>query len=154
MREEWRSIPGASCYSVSTEGRVRREKTQRILKPVARPDGYFQVSLGRGRNRLVQHLVLDAFRGPRGEGQEARHTPDPDPANNSLANLQWGTRSENEQDKRASGTYESSRPRSAHVDAAVPAVLSLGHLSERRAAEAAGVSPTTVRRIRRGERCI
>lgn len=69
--------------------------------------GYPVVGLWTGnvRNlRLVHHLVLEAFVGPRPPNHEARHFPDATRTNVRLANLAWGTRAENEADKRAQGS--------------------------------------------------
>ena len=47
---------------------------------------------------MVHRLVLMAFVGLPGDGQECRHL-DGNPANNELVNLAWGTHKENEKDK-------------------------------------------------------
>jgi hypothetical protein len=52
----------------------------------------------------VHHLVLEAFVGPRGDGEEARHL-DGHRDNAALSNLSWGTAKENTADKRNHGTY-------------------------------------------------
>jgi uncharacterized protein (DUF433 family) len=68
--------------------------------------GYPMVTLSRpGRQqepRLVHHLVLEAFVGPRPDGMEALHGP-AGKLDASLANLHWGTRSENMRDKTRDG---------------------------------------------------
>jgi hypothetical protein len=85
--EIWRPIPFAPGYSVSTWGRLLTFKRRG----------------GAGGSRIVEegrnHLVLEAFLGPRPEGMECRHL-DGDRANCRLDNLRWGTHSENERDKR------------------------------------------------------
>ncbi len=62
--------------------------------------GYQRVSIRpqHGPKRLwprVHTLVLEAFVGRRPKGHVVCHFPDPDPHNNRLENLQWGTHAEN-----------------------------------------------------------
>lgn len=59
----------------------------------------------KGQKFQVHKLVLLAFVGPPPDGMDqVRHFPDPDPTNNNLSNLQWGTQAENEADKVVHGT--------------------------------------------------
>lgn len=67
-------------------------------------NGFARVSLGRGKTRYVGALVLETFVGPRPNGHECCHFPDPDPANCALDNLRWGTSAENTADQRAHGS--------------------------------------------------
>lgn len=53
---------------------------------------------GKCNTHLVHDLILETFVGPKPIGMEGRHW-DGDKANNSLGNLCWGTRSQNEADK-------------------------------------------------------
>jgi hypothetical protein len=64
--------------------------------------GYLKVNLdvgGKNVARCVHQLVLEAFVGPKPEGQEGCHFPDPDKSNNSVANLRWDTHLENVRDR-------------------------------------------------------
>ncbi len=63
-------------------------------------------NVGRGKSKrfLVHRLVLEAFVGLCPPGMQCRHFPDPDPRNNWVGNLQWGSQSENEADKFVHGT--------------------------------------------------
>lgn len=120
MSEKWRPIPGwDEFYEVSGLGRVRtierrawcprgagfwRTVPAKVLKPLP-ARGYYRVALcrdGRREWRLVHHLVLLAFVGPRPDGLEACHYDD-DPANNNLGNLRWDTRSANHLDRTRNG---------------------------------------------------
>src|SRR5579859_7097975 len=111
MREIWRPVVGfKGSYEVSNLGRVRsidrivishrreglvkRKFKGKMLKPGPCRSGHLTVCLQRGKSRLVHHLVLEAFVGPRPRGQEGRHLDDT-PKNNVLSNLCWGTRSQN-----------------------------------------------------------
>lgn len=117
MSEEWRTIPGFSDYAVSSEGRVKRSAPDRygrncgmILKPVARPDGYSQVTLHRDARqqvRLIHRIVCEAFHAPSpGDSYHAAHS-DGNRANNRANNLRWATASDNNADKIWHGTIRS-----------------------------------------------
>lgn len=115
--EKWSEIPGyEGRYEASDHGRVRslarrdgrgRRIRARILSTYTRASGHQTVKVckdGACGPAAVHRLVLMAFVGLPGEGQEALHW-DGDPANNSLANLRWGTRSENLRDSVRQGTH-------------------------------------------------
>ena len=128
MSETWRQIPGfEGRYEVSDLGRVRsldravqtsngqvRRYKGMLLSPGRQNDfGHVTVMLGRdGGSRCVHELVLLAFVGPPGEGQECRHL-DGDGANNRLGNLCWGSKSQNGKDvtrmNRRRFTYEQAK---------------------------------------------
>ena len=108
-RVQWETIPGCGNYEVSEDGQVRRARggrgtwAGRLLRqdgggrhPYLRVRIYQQAHLTRIR---VHTAVLLAFVGPRPPGQECRHL-DGNPLNNQIANLTWGTPSENAADKR------------------------------------------------------
>lgn len=114
MAEIWVEV--APGYETPSEGRVRsvdrvlrtwggvsRSYPGRILKPWKGSSGYLQVYLGRGRPRMIHHLVLQAFHGDRPEGYEGRHL-NGDPLDNRACNLKWSTHRENEEDKKVHGT--------------------------------------------------
>lgn len=124
--EIWAPIPGfEDCYAVSTCGRARsldrivphgrgaahRAIRERKLRIITNKDGYQYVNLyqnGRPRHRLIHHLVLETFIGPRPPETEGCHW-DRDPANNHVSNLRWGTKSENNSDKIRHGTHHHTR---------------------------------------------
>ena len=104
-------------YEVSDLGRIRslpRETNSgrrggRLLPVRLNENGYPVVALsnrsaGRLVRRYVHHLVLEAFVGPRPDGMNANHDPDPSPSNCSLANLRWDTQLSNIRDKLKHGT--------------------------------------------------
>jgi hypothetical protein len=123
MKEEWRPVVGLEgAYEVSNFGRVRsldriirhgrgkalRQIRGRMLRQGRMKSGHFVVAVvGRKTKRnetsLVHHLVLEAFKGPRPQGQECLHG-DGDPTNNHIDNLRWGTRQENVDDAKRHGT--------------------------------------------------
>jgi hypothetical protein len=124
MSERWLPVVGhEGAYEVSDQGRVR--SLDRIVLRGGRPmkrrggilagwtskRGYHVVRLGRGRDRYVHHLVLEAFVGARGPGEECCHGLG-GPLDNRLENLRWGTSADNKRDQVLHGTH--SRVRRTH----------------------------------------
>jgi hypothetical protein len=115
--EEWRDVPGREGYEVSSWGNMRswnasrgRRKEPRPMKPwIQKRGGYPAVKLGGGgQNVTVHSMVMLAFVGPRPDGMDIRHL-DGNPRNNHLANLCYGTRSENIYDSVRHGTHNRMR---------------------------------------------
>lgn len=115
--ETWAQVVGFPRYEVSTLGRVRsvdftytdvtgRSGTRRgkELRPFPTKDGRPRVSLGRGNERYVYRLVLEAFVGPCPPGSECCHN-DGDQTNSRLSNLRWDTHGGNMQDAVRHGTH-------------------------------------------------
>jgi hypothetical protein len=120
--ETWRAIIGyEGLYEVSDLGRVRsldRIIAQRdgrscryrgkVLRPQPATDGgYYKVRLsncGVGKTHYTHRLVLDAFIGAAPDGMECLHG-NGDPADNRLANLRWGSSSDNQLDKVSHGRH-------------------------------------------------
>lgn len=116
MVEQWRHVVGfESTYEVSDNGRVRslsrtvaanfgpRPICGRVLKLKISAAGYPSVQLCDGkriRDVQVHRLVAEAFLEK--TGFLVRHL-DGNPKNNRLANLAWGSHSDNEADKRRHG---------------------------------------------------
>jgi hypothetical protein len=111
--EEWRPVVGTEGeFEVSNLGHVvsvapAGVRTARNLNPSGSKGRYRLVAIrypGRGWvNRLVHHLVLEAFVGPRPQDQECLHD-DNDGSNNRLTNIKWGTKKENRADQHRHGT--------------------------------------------------
>jgi len=110
--ERWRKITwvrGYTWYSVSDHGRVRNDKTGRIVKAFHRGyhNEYLGVNLCNGAGNLtrkavlVHRLVAEAFLAPASDPsrREVNHF-DGNPENNHYRNLEWCTRRENEAHKR------------------------------------------------------
>lgn len=98
-----------SCWMRAGRGRSSRliDKWRR-LKPGKNLAGRLHVNLardGKMTTKSVHVLVLTAHAGPPPEpGLEVCHYPDPNPANNRLSNLKWGTHVENMSHKDEHGT--------------------------------------------------
>lgn len=108
-REEWREIAAAPKYEVSNFGNVRRKLTGAHVKQYT-VSGYPRVNLWVGNTKetrrrsglFVHRCVALAFLGAP-TGPEVRHL-DGHKLNPQLDNLAYGTRAENEADKRRHGT--------------------------------------------------
>jgi len=97
--EIWKEIPGFPDYWISSHGRVRSKF--KILTGSA----YVRVGLqrdGKGYERLLHGLVLEAFVGPRPTGCEASHI-DGDRQNNALTNLMWESKKQNAKRRKEHG---------------------------------------------------
>lgn len=124
VSEEWRPVVGwEGLYEVSSLGRLRSiartivqgsrwggtisyEKRGAVLRPGRTPGGYRTVNLYDNNRRYctyVHALVLEAFVGPRPSGSQVRHLNGVD-AGDGLANLAYGTPTENCADKKRHGT--------------------------------------------------
>jgi hypothetical protein len=107
--EQWRSIPGHKGYEASSNGRVRsvprtlsdrREAGGVVLTPTLDKDCYWRVKLG-SRTVPVHVAVTLAFHGR----PEVRHL-NGHQQDNTPGNLAWGSRRENERDKKRAGGKE------------------------------------------------
>ena len=96
--EIFKVIKEYPMYSVSTEGRVRKNSNRRILSPTRKPSGYMQINLmtndGRRKKEYVHRLVALTFLPNDDHLPEVNHI-DGVRDNNVLANLEWVTHQEN-----------------------------------------------------------
>jgi HNH endonuclease/NUMOD4 motif len=117
--ESWRAVLGwEGWYEVSDRGRVRslpRESRAgkgvafyrgKMLKAATAKSGYRVVTFtapgGRREDKYVHRLVAEAFIGPCPKGKEVCHN-DGSRHKNQIANLRYGTRSDNARDRIAHG---------------------------------------------------
>ena len=94
--EEWRQSEEFPNYEISDEGKVRNQKTGRVLKASISEKGYARVSLaenGKTYTRNIHRLVADVYVPGYEEGMGVVHK-DNDPSNNHADNLKWETKSE------------------------------------------------------------
>ena len=88
--EYWRTIPSFPLYSASNYGRIRNDKTGRIMRMQVGTRGYLILTLRRDNRQvpqLVHRLVAEAFLGGLHPGLDVNHI-DGDKTNNQLNNLQ------------------------------------------------------------------
>lgn len=97
LSERWRAVEGYdSLYEVSDQGRVRKFKTRRLLRPFL-DNGSLRIDLSgpNGRRRhSVADLVAKTFLPPAPRGCVAGHKSD-DTGDNRVGNLEWLTQAEN-----------------------------------------------------------
>ena len=104
----WKPVVGyEGLYEVSSTGKVWSIRRGRVLRPRKKSDGHLKVGLwkaGKGKDKYVHRLVLEAFVAPCPEGMECLHI-DGNPENNRVDNLRWGTRGENMLDRVRHGRH-------------------------------------------------
>jgi hypothetical protein len=93
--EVWKPVIVNEKYEVSSFGRVRNKKTNRILR-AAKNGGYMSVSLSNKKVKSfsVHRLVADAFIENPENKPQVNHK-DKNSRNNNLSNLEWVTNAEN-----------------------------------------------------------
>jgi len=97
--ESWKKIKNYENYSVSDYGRIRNDKTDRILKPSNNTHGYLFVGLwknGVRKNHKIHRLVANAYI-VNPENKRTINHIDGIKANNLVENLEWSTQKENMQ---------------------------------------------------------
>lgn len=99
LTEIWKPTHVTDKYSVSNLGRVRNNRTGRILKPQNNSRGYKKVTIsldGELKQYTVHKLVAMAFCLKEENKTEVDHI-DGNKSNNVTENLRWVTRAENTQ---------------------------------------------------------
>ena len=161
----YRDIPGHPGYRVGDDGTVwscwtkeyhkgeRGSKAVlgvewRQMSPFRKADLHFSVKLRGGRQHPVHRLVLLAFVGPCPEGLQCCHN-DGNPANNTLANLRWGTPKSNAADRLKHGTHNRGSRHSLvklteEQVIAIRAEYAVGRLTQRQLGDRYGVCESTI----------
>lgn len=96
--ENWKKVSDFINYSISDYGRLRNDKSGRILKGGKDKDGYIQAILcnnGKRFNRRIHRLVAEAFL-PNTENKPQINHKDGNKQNNNINNLEWSTNQENQ----------------------------------------------------------
>lgn len=96
--EIFKVIKEYPLYSVSSEGKVVKNSTQKVMKPSRKPSGYMQINLftadGRRKKEYVHRLVALAFIPNKSRLPVVNHI-DGVRDNNVASNLEWVTQREN-----------------------------------------------------------
>lgn len=101
IEEVWEIIPLPqlkSIYSVSNIGRVRNNRTGRILKHSYDRRGYDRITFSVSTEDFkfyVHRLVLISFKVPNSDNKSDVNHINGNPSDNRLINLEWATRMEN-----------------------------------------------------------
>ena len=99
--EEYKKIDGYDNYEISNQGNVRNTDTGKVLKPCKNNMGYLSVTLYKNNIRktfLIHRLVGYAFIPNPQNLREIDHI-NQDKANNSISNLRWISKSNNNRNK-------------------------------------------------------
>jgi len=91
-KEIWKTVPPFEEWQVSTLGRVRKQKSGRVVTQRLH-GGYLAVRL-RGIRVMVHQLVMVTFKGPWPEGKQVSYINE-GKLDNRLLNLEWSTPREN-----------------------------------------------------------
>src|SRR4051812_19777715 len=95
MREQWKTIKGFPGYSVSNTGRIRSDKSERILSLSENQYGVLCVGMmkdGEQKHRSVPLLVMRAFNPHHRDAFDTPINLDGDRHNNHVDNLAWRPR--------------------------------------------------------------
>ncbi|MDJ0690372.1 MAG: NUMOD4 domain-containing protein [Xenococcaceae cyanobacterium MO_188.B32] len=162
MLEDWSHIVNFPDYQVSNHGRVKNQKTGRILKTHSN-HGYLRVGLYEGKIRkykLVHRLVAEAFI-PNPENKPAVNHINGCKTDNNVSNLEWVSASENMSHAHRNGLRPKVNTKGENngfakltrFTATEIKILALqGNLTQKEIATKFGVSKSTVQDIKLGRR--
>ncbi|MGH8429797.1 MAG: HNH endonuclease [Solimonas sp.] len=138
-------------YSVSSDGRVRNDRSGHVLKPMPHKSGYLNVQLWRDgtfKCCMVHVLVATAFLGPKPSDQHEVAHGDGNRHNSAATNLRWALHVDNMRDRDRHGTTARGKRNGKlkHSDEVVDRVRQLHAqgLGSRRISKALGMSRATV----------
>jgi len=143
--EIWLPIPGFESYQVSNLGRVKNA-VSRLLSPNNNGKGYLSVQLGRNNRRYVHALVMLAFVGP--SNLEINHK-NLDKSDNSLINLEYVTRRQNQQHMITNGKHNRAKLTQELADL-IRSEVAMG-VSRKELMRKFNVSKTTISNILKGK---
>lgn len=89
--EIWKPIPELKGYSVSNEGRIRKDSTGQIMV-LSKNGGYCRITISKHVHRLVAEAFLKK---PTNDAKCWVDHIDGNRSNNNVSNLRWVTPSEN-----------------------------------------------------------
>jgi len=94
IMEEWKIIPNFSNYSASNLGRIKNNKTNRILDMHKSPDGYMMLSIkndqGKNKSSRAHRLVAQTWI-PNPENKPTINHINKIKDDNRVINLEWAT---------------------------------------------------------------
>jgi hypothetical protein len=110
MEEQWKQIQDFPNYNISSFGNVKNNLTDKLLKPCLK-SGYYHISLTNNKIRKIfkiHRLVASEFLDNPDNKSDVNHK-DKNKLNNSINNLEWMTRKENNQHKSIGLFYSSNK---------------------------------------------
>ena len=149
--ENWKKIEGFENYSVSDQGRVRNDKSERILKHGKYLKGYLLVGLfknGKKYGKRVHRLVAEHFI-PNPENRPQVNHKNGIKSDNRLQNLEWCTESENMKHAFKTGLCLSSKLTEVQV-LKIRQLLTQG-LTQKAIGDLFGVGGSTIGNIKTGK---
>ena len=101
MEEEFKKIDGYDNYEISNQGNVRNSDTGRVLKPIKNCDGYYNVYLCKDgiKKALKIHRLIALHFIPNPDNLPCIDHIDRNRTKNSISNLRWISRSNNQRNK-------------------------------------------------------
>lgn len=153
-RERWKAIPGFDGYEASSDGRIRNRDGREIQQYLNDHDhiGRYTVTIykyGHQTTQFVHRLVLLAFAGKPCDGEEGCHRNGVK-TDNRVANLRWGTRSENQNDKVRHGSRGGPAKLTSEQVARIRSRRAAGE-TQQSIADAFGVSRSLISLIESGD---
>lgn len=153
-RERWKAIPGFDGYEASSDGRIRNRDGREIQQYLNDHDhiGRYTVTIykyGHQTTQFVHRLVLLAFVGKPCDGEEGCHRNGVK-TDNRVANLRWGTRSENQNDKVRHGSRGGPAKLTSEQVARIRSRRTAGE-TQQSIADAFGVSRSLISLIESGD---
>lgn len=157
--EIWKKIEGFD-YSISSFGRVRSDRKNRVLTAKEHQDGYKYQRLwknGDSTKRLLHQLVAEYFLPPKPSPAHVPNHKDLNKGNNRADNIEWMTRGENTRHAHAAGVVPYLRGEgngaSKLTNDAVQEIRRMkGKEGQRRIAKRFGVTKNTIAQIHQGKK--
>ena len=142
-----KQITGYENYSISEDGMVYNTKFNRKMKPNINSIGYLRVLLSSGgstKQLFIHRLVADAFVPNPDNKPEVNHI-DGNKENNNANNLEWVTRSENENHAYKTGLQL--QKNTQEQMSIIRFIYSLGGITQKELAEIYNVRPQSINYI-------
>lgn len=139
MDEKWLPCDDKdiSNYEISDKGRVRNQKTGKVLKTKIDKRGY-EIARINGKTKKIHKIVAKTFHGDKSDILEAYHR-DGDKTKNQADNIAWGTRSEIIKNAYIQGNLKPYRNKSLMVVETGETYESINECSK-----ATGINPATI----------
>jgi HNH endonuclease len=105
----WKPVPNFEHVEVSTDGQFRNSKTKYVYQLYLSDSGYWKLQID-GKSLFAHKTVLLTFVGPPPSKKHQAAHDDGNKSNNSVQNLLWKTKKQNEADKKRHGTVTGGKP--------------------------------------------